>query len=727
MTEWAPPPARKLRLNPFAFPSETTLRFVLLVVFVLCGSSQFYGIFRGPEDKAVLDCMSKIWPLLSRQMASPGDVGEGELVQGIDRLQACAVLLRPAVAWKLAGICLVIVAAAAFYYLYPAWRLRIGGLEPIVSSGLPELEHELGSMVETARLPRSPAFVWNPLANGPPVAFGRQGRYYVALSGGFVTRHFYRNRPSFRAIVLHELAHIENGDVPKTYLTLSLWLAFLATALVPGLIVFFWRLATLGWADAASLLLNGILWTSVIVLSGLSVLRIREHYADVRASTWDRASRIDRALDTLAAPVSSGWRRYFRFHPDPADRREVVEDPSRLFRLRFADAFGIALAAWLAVDVLTDALVPFMPAGRWAPLVYHMLIKTVVPALVFALAIGAIGIGVWRGAFGSIVRGDDPARGTAWLAVALMAGYLPGAVVLLLEAVLQTFQEPAVPVSLGLNQFLIGLVASPLVLVGCLLTFRWISGTASTWFEIVLESRSPRPILLLSVASALVMVLGALTVASTLVMFAVIGINWQGGAPTGWFDMYSVPVGFPLFLLMQIAWAFPLAAALRRRHRMPARPAGWVFLDGASPEIPAQQPLRLGGAFLIAVVMGLIFAIFWQSVRQRYYLPVWYGDWAFSLFSWLSAWTKSIFGQPFLLRAVSAAGLQALAGAVVAARARQLPVACGLFAASVAGLIIVVADHFDGMTIPAQASPLHRAEPNVPLRAAHQHMRSASR
>ena len=32
------------RLNPFAFPSETTLRFALLVILALCGSSGQYGV-----------------------------------------------------------------------------------------------------------------------------------------------------------------------------------------------------------------------------------------------------------------------------------------------------------------------------------------------------------------------------------------------------------------------------------------------------------------------------------------------------------------------------------------------------------------------------------------------------------------------------------------------------------------------------------------------------------
>ena len=97
-------------------------------------------------------------------------------------------------------------------------------------------------IVEASRLPDPPAFVWNPLATGLPIAFGRRGRYHVALSGSFTTQYFYTDKSAFRAVMLHELAHIKNGDVHKTYLTISLLLAFLVVSVVPSLFVSLWHL-----------------------------------------------------------------------------------------------------------------------------------------------------------------------------------------------------------------------------------------------------------------------------------------------------------------------------------------------------------------------------------------------------------------------------------------------------------------------------------------------------
>ena len=90
------------------------------------------------------------------------------------------------------GMVLVILVAAVFYYLYPTWKLKTGRLEPISSSELPELEHELKSIVRSSPPFKAMIFVWNPLATGLPVVFGRRDKYYVALSGSFIAQHFYK-------------------------------------------------------------------------------------------------------------------------------------------------------------------------------------------------------------------------------------------------------------------------------------------------------------------------------------------------------------------------------------------------------------------------------------------------------------------------------------------------------------------------------------------------------
>jgi Zn-dependent protease with chaperone function len=690
MSERTAPPLLRPRVNPFAFPSETTLRFVLLVIFVICGSAEFYGDFRGPPDQATKECTAKVFAGLSTLAPSTaGDNQDAETTRAA--IVRCGATLRPAALWKLGGMVLVILVAAAFYYLYPAWKLRTGRLEPISSAELPELEHELRSIVQTARLSEPLVFVWNPLATGLPVVFGHRGKYYVALSGSFIVQNFYRDRDSFRAILLHEMAHIHNGDVHKTYFTMSLCLAFITTTLAPALLVVFYRLATLRWMDAAPLLLSGILWTGVIVLSGLAVLRAREYYADVRASVWGQVRQIDRVLAALSAPAGEGWRRYLQFHPHPRERRQVVEDPSRLLGLNFAGAFGIGIAAWEAAGVVSKVLMPFTPEPPAAAFVFVGSVAFIVPAVVFVFAIGAIGIGVWRNTFASLLRGDVPSKGTGWLGAAFVAGALPGLVMLLAAMVLESFSEHSLPIGAVLTTVALKAMAYIVLLAGCLLVFRWISQAASAWFEVVLLSRSPRPILLSSVATALALVVITLAMATTVVGMSFLFRPWQSWGP-GWFYTYGLAAGGPLLVASVAAWAFPLAALWWRKQIVPARSAPWVFLDDASPRISTQEAVRSKPALLTGIVVGLVYSLPWQLLWLRPYLPAEMGDWIYAFFDWLFAWSRSVLGSTSVLRLGSAVLFQALAAAIVAGHARRLSVVCGLFAASVAGFFIVVGD-----------------------------------
>src|SRR5439155_7766392 len=125
------------------------------------------------------------------------------------------------------------------------------------------------------------------------LAFGRLGRYYVALTGGLVTQ-FYTDRPAFRARLLHELAHLKNADVDKTYFSVAILPAFLVTAFLPFAVV-----AVLGpvLELSFSTTLSVAVLSVLVILIRNSVIRAREYYADVRASVWDGPhGALDRVL-----------------------------------------------------------------------------------------------------------------------------------------------------------------------------------------------------------------------------------------------------------------------------------------------------------------------------------------------------------------------------------------------------------------------------------------------
>jgi hypothetical protein len=690
MAETGRTTGRAPRINPFVFPSETTLRFSLLVIFVLCGTAALYGAFEDTPPE-VTKCASQVWSgavMPGLEAAGVPDSGHRMAALGAEQMPAiarCFDMMRSGAVLKLAGIGLVTGLAVLLYHLHPGRTLRRRRLEPVGTAGLDELEQELQRLVDKAGLDRAPTFLWNPLARGLPIVFGRGGRHYVALSGPFVTQFFYRDRDGFRAVMLHELAHIANGDVAKTHFTRALWSAFVAVALVPAVGFLLWRLAQARWSDAASLLFNGVLWTAVIMLSGLAVLRAREYYADLRASAWDSGSRIDGMLTVLAAPTGAGWRRWLRYHPDPQQRRGIVEDPSELLRLGFGDVLGIGIATWSVIGVLSGLLVVLMPGEPTAAFVFFAGLKLVLPMAVFILGVGAVGIGVWRTAFAAELRGERPAKGTAWLALAFVAGALPGLASLVVQALLQPAEANPMPLHAWVLLALVDVGTYIVLLAGCLVIFPWVSQAASAWFEVVVKSRSPRPILLLSVAVALLLVAGAFGLASFAVLFG-ITVRLQMGESLVYLYMLMAA---PILVASAAVWAFPLAASMWRRQRTQAVVSDWVFLDGARPDIPGREAPRLWAALSVGLWMGLLYWAFWELYfYNKNLLPAAIGQQMVAGVDVLFTWSADLFGNRTALLPASAAVFEGLAAAIVAARATRLAEICGLFAAFVAGAVV---------------------------------------
>jgi Zn-dependent protease with chaperone function len=317
MSDAAAPPIRRSRLNPFAFPSDTTLRFILLVIFVVCGSGRLYGDFREDArmDQVASECISNVWSHING-ILNPDTSEDAEKIGILGRevfseIAKCSEMLRPKVWWSISGVLLTFGVAAVIYWLYPAWKLKAGGFTKITPSELPEIEQELRDICQVSGIRDPPNFVWNPIASGLPLAFGRSGRYYVALTGSFIIKYLCGDKGTFRAIILHELAHIRNGDVGKTYWVISLWLAFLIISIVPSLVVVSWCLVNWRLAYVFTLINDNVLCAGVILLWGSAVLRAREYYADVRTSVWCGVSQVDRALFALPDIFPRRWRPIF--------------------------------------------------------------------------------------------------------------------------------------------------------------------------------------------------------------------------------------------------------------------------------------------------------------------------------------------------------------------------------------------------------------------------------
>src|SRR5262249_38985388 len=151
--------------------------------------------------------------------------------EAIGRMTRC---LRPVYLdqmwWVIAGVGLLFGLAGLLYLVHPWWLIRRGRLTRLREDDGPELVAELAGLSRLAGLAREPVFLLGPRPRVGGQAFGRVGRRYVRLNAGLTACHT-TDPALFRAVVLHELAHLRNRDVDQAYLARAIWWSFLALAL----------------------------------------------------------------------------------------------------------------------------------------------------------------------------------------------------------------------------------------------------------------------------------------------------------------------------------------------------------------------------------------------------------------------------------------------------------------------------------------------------------------
>ena len=372
----------------------------------------------------------------------------------------------------LGGTALLLAVAALILFLLPRWIERRRHLQPLTRSDAPAVVDELSALAREAELGEEPRWLWNPLDPSPTgLAFGRPGNHAIALNGGLVTRQF-ADPPAFRAVVRHELAHLRNHDVDLTYATISLWYAFLLVGVLPFAVTVLDEpvgdIFALGWRLLALALL--------VYLTRNAVLRAREVYADVRASVPDgEEGALRRILGGLPQKSTSLWRRLWRVHPDGQTRLSIVNDTRRLFPLGLLVAFGTGIATTVAFESMVRLLVLYVTD----PIDVNFL-----AALVFApLAMGAVGIGIWRGSWARLAEAHAPPP--TWpLALAFAAGLLLGPELALERIVPQDIDATLLGGLPGSIPWIAALI------VGLVLLLAWVGASGEAWMR-ALAATSP--------------------------------------------------------------------------------------------------------------------------------------------------------------------------------------------------------------------------------------------
>lgn len=158
------------RLNPFALPSETTLRFVLLIVAVL-GTSIFISnwlYFTLTNSRREVE---RIGVCLQAERTATQTTGDA--LFGGQILQACmAPGDHQKARWMLAGPAGALLLGGALYLGWPAAMRRRRQLRPLAPD-VPQVADAVAALSREAGLRRAPEVLWNPMRSaGGAIAFG---------------------------------------------------------------------------------------------------------------------------------------------------------------------------------------------------------------------------------------------------------------------------------------------------------------------------------------------------------------------------------------------------------------------------------------------------------------------------------------------------------------------------------------------------------------------------
>jgi hypothetical protein len=395
-------------LNPFVFPSETQLRFSLLIwaILSLCWSVGFIfaatlassagwpvptelpdlehdvlGVQVNETGLPPASVLAQRETLLARRLAGLSEPeARGRTLAALVRLSQAAhdqwVTTLPYLVLPFAFLVLAVLFIAALYIV----RARRPWLARRPS---PEFQAAMDGLVEDAQsLQREigekplakPDFRMGRGAVGDGQTYGTSRRPRILLSRAvaLLLRKEIRQhgRPSsIRVLVFHELAHLANRDVIRSGLAEVSWVV-LFPILTSLLVVLWLTWLSEGIADRSyhplvvSLQIVGILLVVELIRRGL--LRSREHFADVRVGLlWKAGDSLRAALQRKDERLLRPWIGLWKKHPTREERREILDNPSPLFGIHKDAAFlaGLLFGSLLAGSLLLVSMLMIAAGG----------------------------------------------------------------------------------------------------------------------------------------------------------------------------------------------------------------------------------------------------------------------------------------------------------------------------------------------------------------------------
>lgn len=254
---------------------------------------------------------------------------------------------------------LIVLIALGLYQSHPLRIRLLQRIKPVTQENGEELLRYVEQIAKSVSL-AAPYRVYlrdvkqsNARTRGNGQVFGFPNRYSLILNGSLrrLSRFARTDNTRFRAVILHELGHVQNKDMVPTYLAQSIWLSFFVGVALPALIttLVFFILNVVSIFVYADFNIQSIfdlfrfqvftVFKFAILVLGIrfiwgELIRVREYYADRQAADWGGTD----TLESLTGQAKEDNRKailkwLLSVHPLLSERTYMLRNTKNLFRM----------------------------------------------------------------------------------------------------------------------------------------------------------------------------------------------------------------------------------------------------------------------------------------------------------------------------------------------------------------------------------------------------------